>query len=149
MNRGLWRNFKAGTQSIIVEGLKYLTVEEIIEYNKSVIQKIKVRKADSHKVIAEGALQSVIEECKKKDGDVYDVAVFLLKSLIQKHPFASGNRRTAWIATERFLELNAYKLNVDNSRKQAKVLQGLRENYYTDEEIREWLIMGKIRGFKR
>ena len=132
-----------------MEGLKYLTAEEVIEYNKSVLQKVKVRKADSHKVIAEGALQSVIEECKKKEGDVYDVAAFLLKSLIQKHPFASGNRRTAWIAAERFLEMNAYKLNADNSRDQAKSLQGIRENYYTDEEIKGWLVTGKIRGFKR
>lgn len=132
-----------------MEGLKFLTVEEVVEYNKSVLDKIKVRKADGHKVIAEGALRVIMEECARREGDAYDVAGFLLKSLVQKHPFASGNRRTAWIAAERFLERNNHKLNVDNSREQARVLQGIRENYYTEGEIREWLITGEIREFKR
>ena len=132
-----------------MESLDYLTVEEIREYNKSVLHEIKVRKADSHKVLAEGALESIVEECGKIRGDAYYAAGFLLKSLIQKHPFASANRRTAWIAAERFLEQNNHRLNVDNSGKQAKILQGIREDYYTDEEIREWLKTGKIREFKR
>lgn len=129
--------------------MNYLTAEEVVEYNKSVLDKIKVKKADGHKVIAEGALRFVMEECKGKQGDIYDVAVFLLKNLIQKHPFASGNRRTAWIAAERFLERNNHKLNVDNTREQVRVLQGIRENYYAEEEIKKWLTTGRIRKFKR
>jgi len=131
-----------------VKELIHLTEGEIVEYNRSVLR-TRVKKADSHKVLSEGALRSVVAECKEKSGKAYDIAVCLIKNLIQKHPFASGNRRTAWVATESFLEQNNLKLNVDNSEKQARVLQGIRENYYTDKEIKDWLITGKIRKFER
>ncbi|MEK6867859.1 MAG: hypothetical protein AABX98_03495, partial [Nanoarchaeota archaeon] len=69
--------------------------------------------------------------------------------LVQKHPFASGNRRTALIVTKYFLLENNQKFFVEDQPKQARVMQGIRENYYSHEEVKEWLKNGKIREFKR
>ena len=132
----------------MTDKLIYPSEEEIVEYNKSALE-IRVRKADSHKVLTKGALANILAGCMDVRGDAYDVAVCLLKGIIQKHPFASGNRRTAWITAERFLEKNDLRLNVDNSMDQAKVLQGIRENYYAPAEIKIWLMSGKIRKFER
>ncbi|MBI3034361.1 Fic family protein [Candidatus Woesearchaeota archaeon] len=83
-----------------------------------------------------------------KEGDIFDKAVTLLKGLIQAHPFESGNRRTAYVVAESFIKLNGGNSKSDNG-KNARTLQGIREGYYTDAEIRKWFIKGEIREFKR
>ncbi len=129
--------------------MDHLTEKEIIEYNKLALKSIKVKKADKHEILDKYTISHIVEQCKATEGDPYDEATCLLKHLIQKHPFASGNRRTAFISVMGFLERNNLKLNVGDSEKQVRVLQGIRENYYTDKEIKEWLKIGKIREFVR
>ena len=90
-----------------------------------------------------------IEQCRQTKGDVYDKAVSLLKGLIQKHPFASGNRRTAFIVAKEFLLSNTAVFGVKDDPTHARVMQGIREDYYADKEIREWIKNCKIREFKR
>jgi death-on-curing protein len=43
------------------------------------------------------------------------------------HPFVDGNKRVAFFATDVFLRLNGYKLNVD-AKKAHRFLIGLLEN---------------------
>ncbi len=115
--------------------LTYLTPERAVEYNLLVL---------SHAKLVE-----VIDGCRALDGDVYDKAVFLLKGLIQKHPFASGNRRTAFVATKDFLVSNGEKFGVKDRPEDARVMIGIRERYYDDEDIKGWLKHGTIREFRR
>lgn len=129
--------------------LIYPTPEEIIEYNILVLNILKVKKADKHGVLNYGKIVETIEGCKNLQGNIYDKAVFLLKCLVQKHPFASGNRRTAFIVIKKFLLSNNGRFGIKDDPKYAKVLIGIRENFYTDLEIRGWIRNGKIREFKR
>ncbi|MBI3051050.1 hypothetical protein HYY74_01195 [Candidatus Woesearchaeota archaeon] len=69
-------------------------------------------------------------------------------NVIQAHPFASGNRRTAFLVTRNFLFYNKAKAGVTGSEN-AYILQGIREGYYNDDEIKDWLLKGEIREFKR
>jgi prophage maintenance system killer protein len=110
---------------------------------------IKVKKADKAEILNRYAIEKAIDDCKSLDADIYGKAVLLLKGLIQKHPFASGNRRTAFIATKDFLLSNNQKFEIQDNPGQARVMQGIRENYYTDEEVKEWIKNGKIRKFER
>ena len=127
----------------------YLTCEEIIEYNILVLNILKAKKGDKADVLSYQKLKCIIEKCKMLDGDIYDKAVLLLKLLIQGHPFASGNRRTAFIVTKEFLIKNKTEFRVKDEPKYAKVMVGIRENFYSDLEIKEWLKNGEIREFKR
>ena len=124
----------------------YLTVEQVIQINKEVLLEIKVKKADSFKVLSVLKLGKVLESMEKEGKDVFDKAVALLKGLTQEHPFASGNRRTALVAVLKFLELNSHSIQLDFN---PRTLQGIRESYYSDKEIKDWLIGGDIREFKR
>ena len=90
-----------------------------------------------------------IEQCKQTGGDIYDKAAVLLKELVQKHPFVSGNRRTAFITTKDFLLMNKAKFKLKDEPVYAKVMTGIREGFYSDEEMREWLKNGKIKEFRR
>ncbi|MBI2647263.1 hypothetical protein HYW99_02195 [Candidatus Woesearchaeota archaeon] len=122
--------------------ISYPTPEVVIEYNLLVLNLIKVKKADKAKVLSYKKIVDIIERCKKLEGDVYDKAVFLLKSLIQEHPFAI-------VATKDFLLTNKAKFAIKDDPKYARVMLGIRENFYKDEEISEWIKTGEIREFRR
>jgi len=132
-----------------VSEIIYPTPEKIIEYNLLAVSLIRVKKADKAEVLSKARLENVIEECKKFEGNVYDKATVLLRGIAKSHAFASGNRRTAFITTKAFLTENDAKFNIKDDPSQAKVLTGIREGYYSNEEIREWIENGKIREFKR
>jgi len=129
--------------------IQYPTEEKIIELNLLSIELIKAKRADRTEVLSHNKITKAIDECKEKKGDIYDKSVVLLKELVKNHPFASGNRRTAFIATKYLLEINKNKFGVPDDENQANVMQGIREDYYSDNEIKEWLKNGKIREFKR
>jgi len=129
--------------------ITYLTPERIVELNLFAITYIKVKKADSAKLLSYIKLADATNECQEASGDLYDKAVALMKGIIQKHPFASGNRRTAFIAAKIFLTENKAKFGIPDDPSAAKVMQGIRENYYANEEIKRWLQHGKIRTFVR
>lgn len=127
----------------------YPTIEKIIAYNFLILNLIRVKKSDRPKVLNYFKLREIVEKLQNLEGDMYDKAAFLLKGLIQKHPFASGNRRTAFIITKEFLLINKSKFNIRDNPNQAKVMIGIREGFYSNQEIKEWIKNGKIREFKR
>ena len=92
-------------------------------------------------------IQEIVDGCENTEGDIYDKAVFLLKNTIKKHAFASGNRRTAFIITKHFVTLNKAEFNIKDEQEYARIMTGIRENYYSDTEIKNWILYGKIREF--
>jgi len=120
-----------------VKDITYPTVERIIEYNYLALTLIKVKRADEPKVLDRGKLIDVLARCQDAEGDIYDKAVCLLTGLVQKHPFASGNRRTAFIAAKGFLVGNGAPFRIKDEPKMAKVLLGIREGYYSNNEVKE------------
>lgn len=129
--------------------LRYPDVEKIVELNALAITAMYAKKSDKAELKSHSKVAQVLEDCKIQKGNVYDKAVVLLKGLIQKHPFASANRRTAILVTKLFLTQNKYTFNVKDEKIQAQNLQGIRENFYSDEEIKEWIKNGQIQDFKR
>lgn len=125
---------------------RYLTANEIVEVNKTVLKEIKVKKADSHRVASFQKIQEVVKAMQEEEGDVYWKAALLLIQLTKAHAFDSGNRRTAYAATKLFLEANGKALNVEV---EPNVLTGVREGFYQTREIIEWLKGNGIRSFVR
>ena len=129
--------------------IKYLTEQDIIELNVAVLSLIKIKKADKSELLSYSKLKTIVEDCRKLKGDIYDKSAFLLKQTIKQHAFASGNRRTAFIAVKHFLTLNNAIFNIKDEPEYAKMMTGIRDNYYSDEEIKNWIQHGTIREFKR
>lgn len=59
--------------------------------------------------------------------DLAEMAAALFESLIMNHPFVDGNKRVAFFATDVFLRMNGYKLEVD-AKSAHRFLIGLLEN---------------------
>lgn len=133
----------------------YLQKEGLIEVNKWVIEKSKEinvgHKGDKHKLKDLARLVECVDGIPKRVKDPYEIATKLLMSIIQKHPFESANRRTAYFVAAGYLFSHGINIKVELfKRGTAKALIGIREdNYYTFEEVKNWLITGKIREYKR
>lgn len=124
----------------------YLTVQQLVEINKTVLREIKVKKADSHKILNRAALEEIVKKIKTQGSDTHEKAVILLIELTRRHPFASGVRRTAYAAARLFLEANGQVVHV---KYDPNVMQGVREGFYAKEEVMNWLKGNEIREFKR
>ena len=129
--------------------IKYLTEKKVEEYNKLILSEIKVRKADQPKLLSKEKLKEAINLCKQTKGDIFDKACVLLVELICLHPFASGNRRTAIVSVQRFLEDNGNELRIKTSASESNIFTGIREGFYTFEEVKKWIKNGKIKKFER
>ena len=126
--------------------VRYPTAAELIALNKAVLTEIKVKKANRHQVISRESLRHILERVRSEGEDIYDKALILLTELVRRHPFASGVRRTGIAAAVAFLNINGENVKVTHD---PNVLQGIREGFYTAEEIKSWLKGHGIRKFKR
>ena len=129
--------------------LNYPTVEEIQYYNTIAIEMFRKSKHDEAKTINISFIKKSIEKVKNKQGNLYDKAAVLLYELTRIHAFESGNKRTAFLTTKKFVIKNEGKFNIPDSTSNVKVMIGIRENYYSLTEIKEWIQDGKIKEFRR
>ena len=78
-------------------------------------------------------------------GDLAEMAAALFESLLMTHPFVDGNKRIAFFATDVFLRLNGWKLDVDADRARI-LLIGLLESGKRDyDHLLPWLRDGLAR----
>ncbi len=124
----------------------YPTIDELVELNRRVLGEIRVKKADRHQVLSRSGLEHLMRLVEEQAGGVYEKSVTLLTVLVRTHPFASGNRRTAYLATMSFLRMNGRTATVQHD---PRVLQGIREEFYTRDEIKAWLKGYEIKEFRR
>jgi death-on-curing family protein len=129
--------------------LNYPTVEEIQYYNTIAIEMFRKTKHDIAKTITVSYIKKAIEKVKNNKGNLYDKAAVLLYELTRVHAFESGNKRTAFLTTKKFVINNKGKFNIPDSIDNVNVMIGIRENYYSVNEIKEWIKNGKIKEFRR
>src|SRR4030042_2716378 len=123
----------------------YPTVEEIQYNNTIAIEMFRRSKRDTAKTISVSYIQKVIEVTKACPGDLYDKASRLLLELTRIHAFESGNKRTAFLTTKRFIVTNGEGFYIPDEVSNVKIMIGIRENYYTLTDIKEWIKHGKIK----
>lgn len=128
---------------------RYPRVDDIITLNILTLGLYPVKRRDRHEVLSEARIRDVLEQVKSARGGVYDKAAVLLAGLVRAHAFASGNRRTAFVAAKRFVLDHNAKVKISDDPLNARVLLGIREGYYSHDEIREWIENGSIRKFER
>ena len=84
-------------------GIVYPTVDEIQYNNTIAIEMFRKSKQDQAKTISASYIQRSIEKAKMNPGDMYDKAARLLIELTRMHAFESGNKRTAFLSTKKFV----------------------------------------------
>ena len=132
-----------------MDEIVYPTVAEIQYYNTIAIEMFRKTRQDKAKTISVSYIQKIIDKIKINTGDIYDKAAQLLIELTRIHAFESGNKRTAFLTTKKFVLNNEGKFNIPDTINNVKIMIGIRENYYSQNEVKEWIINGKIKKFKR
>lgn len=117
--------------------IKYPTPNNIIEVNKKVLSLNRAKKADKHDLLSYSKLTDIINKVKNKKGDLKRKASTLLKELTIGHVFASGNRRTAFLATVYFIRSNGKQ--IASVKETFDIFKRIRYGTATEEEIIKWL----------
>ena len=124
----------------------YPTKESVL-FTNEIVNIMSNRKADQHKLLRPTSyIDEIIERVKQTQGDLYDKAGALMHDLITTHGFASGNKRTGFIVTLRFLKKNRGKIRAKNFNKAERIITNIR--VYTPTEIADWLRTGEINETK-
>jgi death-on-curing protein len=95
------------------EEIQHLSLEEVLAVHERVIERF----GGSAGVRDPGLLESALY--RPRTGyyaDLAEMATALFESLLMNHPFLDGNKRVAFFATDVFLRLNGWRLEVQASR---------------------------------
>ncbi len=77
--------------------------------------------------------------------DIAEMAAALFESLLMNHPFLDGNKRVAFFATDVFLRLNGWKLEVDSHEAHAFLGKRLQERECDFEHLLPWIRRSLVR----
>lgn len=118
----------------------YLTLEQILFIHDQVIEET----GGAFGLRDLGALHAAVERPKASFGDteaysdLFAKAAALLESLCNNHPFLDGNKRTAYVATGLFLELNGLEL-VASRRAAEPLMLKVAQGRVSLQQSRAWL----------
>lgn len=124
-----------------VEGINYLSIEDIVYINRSLIEtqtpNEPIGVLNPNNLSSSQSRPSTIRYYEQTD-DMFRLSAVLIESLIQNHPFANANKRTAMMAGYVFLLLNGYELTAP-SDEVVTIAGGLARKDYTVHELEDWL----------
>lgn len=114
----------------------YLTVADIEILHAKILQET----GGSQGLRDRGGLESAV--FRPQSGyyaDIIEETSALIESLTMNHPFVDGNKRTAVVAAEVFLDYNGFTMEVEASTAFAFFMENLKSGTFRFPVIREWL----------
>ncbi|EEI9214284.1 type II toxin-antitoxin system death-on-curing family toxin [Salmonella enterica] len=124
-----------------VEGVNYLSIDDIVYINRSLIEtqtpNEPIGVLNLNNLSSSQSRPSTIRYYEQTD-DMFRLSAVLIESLIQNHPFANANKRTAMMAGYVFLLLNGYELTAP-SDEVVTIAEGLARKDYSVEDLENWL----------
>ena len=124
-----------------VEGINYLSIDDLININRPLIvlqtpnEPIEV--LNFNNLSSSQSRPSQVKYYEQTD-DMFVLTAVLIESLIQNHPFANANKRTAMMAGYVFLLLNGYELTAPEDEV-VEMARGLATKEYSLDELDSWL----------
>jgi death-on-curing protein len=114
----------------------FLSLDEVLEVHERVIDAY--GGADGVRDL--GLLESALY--RPQSGyyeDLVTMAAALFESLLMNHPSVDGNKRVAFFATDVFLRLNGWRLEVDANEAHVLLIDLLRSGRCDLEHLSEWI----------
>lgn len=125
----------------IVDGVNYLSVEDIAFINRFLIEKQTpnepVEIINPNGLGSSQARPSLTKYYEQTD-DMFKLSSVLIESLIQNHPFANANKRTAMMCGYVFLLMNGYELTAPGDDI-VTMASGIACKEYSAEDVENWL----------
>jgi death on curing protein len=113
----------------------WLPPDEVIDTAQDVVS----RTGEPFHLRDGGALESALNRPKNHweygEDDLLTLAIILIIGIARNHPFLQGNKRTAFISAEMFLNLNGYSLQIADSPILGEALDRLIERKISEEDF--------------
>ncbi len=125
------------------ESVRFLSLDEVLAIHQRVIDQF----GGSAGVRDLGLVESAL--FRPQSGyydDLAAMAAALFESLIMNHPFLDGNKRVAFFATDVFLRLNGWRLEVNDAEAFALLSQWLERGECDFEHLQSWIRASVARG---
>ncbi|HHR5899154.1 TPA: type II toxin-antitoxin system death-on-curing family toxin [Providencia alcalifaciens] len=124
-----------------VEGINYLSIDDLININRKLIElqtpNEPIEVLNFNNLSSSQSRPSQVKYYQQTD-DMFVLASVLIESLIQNHPFANANKRTAMMSGYIFLLLNGYELTAPEDEV-VEMARGLATKEYSLDELDSWL----------
>jgi death-on-curing protein len=88
--------------------------------------------------LLESALARPLNRASYGEPDIAELAALYAIAIAQNHPFLDGNKRTAYVTLEAFLELNGLRFPVSDTQAVIAMLS-LAAGDTSDDEFIEWV----------
>jgi death on curing protein len=114
----------------------YLTVGEAIEMHRQLIDEF----GGIHGLRDQGLLEAAI--FRPQNGyydDLVHEAAALMESLANNHAFLDGNKRISLAATDTFLRVNGYYLELETAAAHKFITEFITKREFRIGQIRDWL----------
>jgi death on curing protein len=114
----------------------YLTVGEAIEMHRQLVHEF----GGIHGLRDQGLLEAAI--FRSQNGyydDLIHEAAALMESLASNHAFLDGNKRISLAATDTFLRINGYYLELETIAAHKFITESIAKREFRIRQIREWL----------
>ena len=130
--------------------MKYLTVEQVVFFNKSVNE----AENAGYSLVNRGALESAMASAFYfqvdngfMHGAMPEIAAALCYKIAKSHPFMDGNKRTAAVAALVFLQMNDYNIEFeeygDADTEFSRQIISFVENKTSLDDLKKWF-MNKV-----
>ena len=119
-----------------MDRVQFLTLDELLTLHERLIERFGGSAGVRDLGLAESAL------FRPKSGyydDVVEMASALFESLLMNHAFVDGNKRIAFFATDVFLRMNGWKLEVGTREAYEFLIGGLEAGTLDRDALDEWL----------
>lgn len=116
------------------------TPEEVLTIHEEIEDEYEMKYTGVRVAAPALELREILQEAADQDS-LYHRAAFLLRKLITAHLFEDGNKRTAWTATQIYLERHG-ESPAEHGLSVERVLRRIRQ--YDVDEIAKWLETGAI-----
>lgn len=116
---------------------EFLTAQQVVKFHDMIVP--------SQPLIAPGKLEAAVGRPQATFAGVYlhaslfEQAAALLEGLVDAHAFLDGNKRTAWISTYIFLDINDVKLKHLSDEVVADFVEEVSLGMHTLADIAMWL----------
>lgn len=116
--------------------IQHLSVDEVLEIHATLIATF----GGPEGIRDPGLLESALyRPGTGYYADLPEMAAALFESLLMNHPFIDGNKRVAFFATDVFLRLNGYRLNVEASSTHRFLIDLLEKGMCNYDNLLPWV----------
>lgn len=125
-----------------IDTVKFLSLDEVLALHERVIEKF----GGASGTRDLGLLESALHRPQSGYYEGLDrMATALFESLLINHPFVDGNKRVTFFATDVFLRLNGWKLQVEAKTSYAFLMKLFKSNKCDFDNLLPWIQKSPVR----